>query len=171
MSSLRNQSASGDFFVQIQIIAVGKIKEDYLKRGIEDYAKRLSRHVKITVTEVAEEDINIKPGAEVKAKEALKLEKQLQPRESRYVIALDMRGTELSSEELAQKLESLMLAGKSSISFVIGGALGLDDSITRMADFRLSLSKLTFTHQIARFIVLEQLYRSFKIIKGEPYHY
>ncbi|MHB8842029.1 MAG: 23S rRNA (pseudouridine(1915)-N(3))-methyltransferase RlmH [Candidatus Aquicultor sp.] len=157
--------------MQIQVVAVGKLKEDYLKRGVDDYLKRLLRYVKVTIQEVAEEDINTKPGAEVKAKEALKLQKLLQPRESRYVIALDMRGAELSSEELAQKLESLMVAGKSNISFVIGGALGLDDSLLEKADLRLSLSKLTFTHQVARFIILEQIYRSFKIIKGEPYHY
>ena len=157
--------------MRIRIVAVGKLKEDYLKRGVDDYIKRLLRYVKITVQEVAEEDINTKPGPEVKAREAQKLQKQLQPPESRYMIALDMRGTELSSEELAQKLESLMVAGKSNISLIIGGALGLDDSILRAADLRLSLSKLTFTHQVARFIILEQLYRSFKIIKGEPYHY
>ena len=126
--------------MRIRIVAVGKLKEDYLKRGVDDYIKRLLRYVKITVQEVAEEDINTKPGPEVKAREA-------------------------------QKLESLMVAGKSNISLVIGGALGLDDSILRAADLRLSLSKLTFTHQVARFIILEQLYRSFKIIKGEPYHY
>ncbi len=157
--------------MQIQIVAVGKLKEDYLKRGVDDYLKRLSRQVKVSVQEVSEEDINTKSGAEVKAKEALKLQKLLQPGEARYVVALDMRGAELSSEELAQKLESLMVAGKSNISFVIGGALGLDGSVLERADLRLSLSKLTFTHQVARFIILEQLYRSFKIIKGEPYHY
>ncbi len=157
--------------MQIQVIAVGKIKEDYLKRGIDDYKKRLSKYTGVKIVEVAEEDIAARPDYEVKAKEAQKLLKYLVGRDSWYVVALDRQGIELSSENLAQRIESLMVAGKSSIAFVLGGALGLDDSVVNSADLRLSLSKLTFPHQMARFILLEQLYRSFKIIRGEPYHY
>ncbi|MCL6471271.1 MAG: 23S rRNA (pseudouridine(1915)-N(3))-methyltransferase RlmH [Firmicutes bacterium] len=157
--------------MQIRIIAVGKIKEDYLKQGIDDYKKRLSKYVSVNIQEVAEEKVSVRPNSEVKAKEAQKLQKYMPEPDSWYIVALDRQGIEVSSEELAKRVESLMIAGKSNIVFVIGGALGLDDSIIKAADFRLSLSRLTFPHQIARFIILEQLYRSFKIIRGEPYHY
>lgn len=157
--------------MQIQIIAVGKVKEDYLKRGIDDYKKRLSKYTGVKIIEVTEENIAARPDYEVKAKEARKLLKHLAERDSWYVVALDRRGIEVSSENLAQRIESLMVAGRSNIAFVIGGALGLDDSLVKSADLQLSLSKLTFPHQVARFILLEQLYRSFKIIRGEPYHY
>jgi 23S rRNA (pseudouridine1915-N3)-methyltransferase len=155
--------------VRIKVVAIGKIKEDYLKRGIDDYKNRLSKYAKISIVEVAEEDIALRPESEVKGREAQKLKKHIA--DVQYVIALEREGMELPSIELAQRLESLMIGGKSNIAFMIGGALGLDESLIRSSDFTLSLSKLTFTHQIARFILLEQLYRSFKIIKGEPYHY
>ncbi|HEY3375653.1 MAG TPA: 23S rRNA (pseudouridine(1915)-N(3))-methyltransferase RlmH [Candidatus Aquicultor sp.] len=157
--------------MNIEIVAVGKIKEEYLRKGIDDYLKRLSRYAKLKVIEIADEDISQRMPAEVKAREARKLAKYISPSDSRYVIALDIQGHEATSEELAEKLESLMVAGKSTVTFVIGGALGLDESVLNAADFRLSFSRMTFTHQIARFILLEQVYRSFKIIKGEPYHY
>ncbi|HZD60011.1 MAG TPA: 23S rRNA (pseudouridine(1915)-N(3))-methyltransferase RlmH [Anaerolineae bacterium] len=155
--------------MRIKVVAIGKIKEDYLKRGIDDYKNRLSKYAKISIVEVAEEDIALRPESEVKGREAQKLKKHIA--DVQYVIALEREGMELPSIELAQRLESLMIGGKSNIAFMIGGALGLDESLIRSSDFTLSLSKLTFTHQIARFILLEQLYRSFKIIKGEPYHY
>lgn len=157
--------------MQIHVIAVGKIKEDYLKKAIEDYVKRLSKYTKVNVSEVAEEDISSRPAAEIKAKEAQKLTRYLPERGLWYTIALDRKGVEITSEEFAQRIETLLVEGKSNIAFIIGGALGLDDSITKNADLRLSLSRLTFPHQIARFILFEQLYRAFKIIKGEPYHY
>lgn len=157
--------------MHIQIAAVGKIKEDYLKRAIDDYRARLGKYGKVTISEVADEDISQRPAAEVKAREAQRLLRKITPPESWLVVALDREGIEVSSEELARRLESWMVSGKSNVAFFIGGALGLDESITRTADLKLSLSKLTFTHQIARFILLEQLYRAFKIIRGEPYHY
>ena len=155
--------------MQIKIVAIGKIKEAYLKQGLGDYKNRLSKYARVSVLELPEEDIALRPKSEVKDREAQRLKKHTAG--SQYVIALDREGIELSSVELAQKLESLMIGGKSNIVFVIGGALGLDESVIKAADLNLSLSKFTFTHQIARFVLLEQLYRSFKIIKGEPYHY
>lgn len=159
--------------MRIQIVAVGKIKEDYLKRGIDDFKTRLSRYADVKILEVAEEDINIRPAQEVKAREAQKLQKLLERLQAPewYKIVLDRGGAALSSEELANKIESLMVSGRSNLVFVIGGALGLDVSVVKSADFRLSLSEMTFTHQIARFIILEQIYRAFKIIRGESYHY
>jgi len=155
--------------LQIKIVAIGKIKEDYLKQGINDYKKRLSRYSKVSIIELPEEDIAVRPEFEVKDREAQRIRKHIS--NSQYVIALDRGGTELSSEGFAQKIDSLMTSGQSNIAFVIGGTLGLADPIVRAANLSLSLSKLTFTHQVARFILLEQLYRSFKIIRREPYHY
>jgi 23S rRNA (pseudouridine1915-N3)-methyltransferase len=157
--------------VQIQILAVGKIKEDYLKRGINDYISRISKHAKVTITEVLEEDIASGAPHDIMAKEAKKLLKQISKRDSWYIIALDREGIEISSEQLSKQIEALMVQGKSNIMFVIGGALGIDRSLIDLVDFRLSLSKLTFTHQFARLLLLEQVYRSLKIIRGEPYHY
>ncbi|MEW5705549.1 MAG: 23S rRNA (pseudouridine(1915)-N(3))-methyltransferase RlmH [Actinomycetota bacterium] len=156
--------------MQILVIAIGKIKEDYLKRGIEDYKNRLSKYAKVKIVELAEEDISLGPAHEVKAREAQKILKRLPKSGLWYVIALDRKGTELDSEQLSKKINSLLVSGRSDIAFIIGGALGLDDSVIQAADFSLSLSRLTFPHQVARFILFEQLYRSFKIIKGEPYH-
>lgn len=158
--------------MQIEVIAVGKIKESYLRQGIDEYKKRISKYSKVKIVEVSEEDIRQRPAREVKAREAEKLARHLPEKsDTRFTVVLDREGEELSSEELAAKINSLMVRGKSDLTFVIGGALGLDDSIIKEADYRLSLSRLTFTHQVARFILLEQVYRSFKIIRGEPYHY
>jgi len=158
--------------LRIEIIAVGKIKESYLRQGIEEYKKRISKYAKVKVVEVSEEDIRQRPASEVKAKEAEKLARHLPEKsDTGFTIVLDREGEELSSEDLAEKINGLMVKSKSDLTFVIGGALGLDESITKKAGYRLSLSRLTFTHQLARFILLEQVYRSFKIIRGEPYHY
>lgn len=155
--------------MQVKIIAIGKIKENYLKRAIDDYITRISRYAKVEIMELPEEDIGLRPEAEVKEREAAKIRKSLSG--EWYVIALDREGIEPSSVELARRLEALMIGGKSNIAFIIGGPLGLDDAVLGEADLRLSLSKLTFTHQMARLILLEQVYRSFKILRGEPYHY
>lgn len=156
----------------IQVVAVGKIKESYLRQGIDEYKKRISKYAKVKIVEVSEEDIKQRPASEVKTREAGKLLKHLPEKsDTRFTMVLDREGEELSSEDLAEKINGLMVKGKSDITFVIGGALGLDESVIKKADYRLSLSRLTFTHQIARFILLEQVYRSFKIIRGEPYHY
>ena len=155
--------------MQIKVVVIGKIKERYLREGIDDYKTRLSRFAKIEVVELPEEDIGQLPEREVKEREAAKIRKHLSG--SWFIVALDREGEELSSPGLAHKIEMLMVGGISSIAFVIGGPLGLAEEILKGADMRLSMSKLTYTHQLARLLLLEQVYRSFKIIRGEPYHY
>lgn len=157
--------------MQIQILAVGKIKEDYLKRATNDYAIRISKYAKVTITEVSEEDIASGVPQDVMVREAKKLIRRITQRDSWYIFALDRQGAEISSVQLSKQIESLTIQGKSNVMFVIGGPLGLDRSLIELVDFCLSLSKLTFTHQFARVILLEQIYRALKIIKREPYHY
>jgi 23S rRNA (pseudouridine1915-N3)-methyltransferase len=155
--------------VQIKVVVIGKLKERYLREGIDDYKTRLSRFAKIEIVELPEEDIGQLPESEVKEREAAKIRKHISG--SWFTVALDREGDELSSRGLADKIAMLMVGGTSSIAFIIGGPLGLAEEILRTSDMRLSMSKLTYTHQLARLILLEQVYRSFKIIRGEPYHY
>ena len=136
--------------MEIRIVTVGKIKEKYLNDGIAEYAKRLSRYCKIKNTE------------------AQRLMKQI--REQDYVIALALDGKMLDSVELSEKISRLGVEGKSSIAFVIGGSLGLGEEVLRRADYKLSFSKMTFPHQLMQMILLEQIYRSYRIINHEPYH-
>ncbi|MBI4733518.1 MAG: 23S rRNA (pseudouridine(1915)-N(3))-methyltransferase RlmH [Rubrobacteridae bacterium] len=157
--------------MQIKILAIGKIKEDYLKRGIGHYISRISKFARISVIEIPEEDISSAPPNLVMAGEAKKIIKQLPRQDSWYTIVLDRKGEEFSSEQMAARIDSLMVQGKSKIVFIIGGALGLDRSVIEASDLRISLSQLTFTHQMARFILSEQIYRALKIINREPYHY
>lgn len=158
--------------MNIKIIGVGKIKEKYLKEGIKEYLKRLQPVAKIEIIEVADEKepANSSPAEEkiVKEKEEERIKKHLKP--GSFLIALAIEGKELSSEGFAQKLKNLALEGKSDITFVIGGSLGLSKGILDKADFLLSFSKMTFPHQLMRLILLEQIYRAFKIIRGETYH-
>ncbi len=158
--------------MQIQIAAVGKIKEHYLKDAIEEYSKRLSRYCSLEITEVSDEKAaeNLSPAEEeaVREREGERLLKQI--RDDAYVITLDLQGKQLSSEQLAAQMEDLVLRGESRITFVIGGSLGLGKNVKKRSDYALSFSKMTFPHQLMRVILLEQVYRSFKIRKGEPYH-
>ncbi|MFZ5944973.1 MAG: 23S rRNA (pseudouridine(1915)-N(3))-methyltransferase RlmH [Bacillota bacterium] len=158
--------------MNIKIIAVGKLKEKYLKEGIVEYLKRLQSYAKVEIIEVADEKepANASPVDEdiVKEKEAERISKHI--KQDTYLICLAIDGKQLSSEELAGKLDKLALEGKSDITMVIGGSLGLSQSVISRADFKLSFSKMTFPHQLMRLILLEQLYRAFRIIKGEPYH-
>lgn len=158
--------------MQITILTVGKLKEKYLKDGIGEYLKRLQSYAKVEVIEVADEKepYNPSPADEllVKAKECERIKAKL--KEGTFLIALAIDGEELSSPALAQKIEKLTVQGHSHITFLIGGSLGLDQSLLDMADYKLSFSKLTFPHQLMRLILLEQIYRSFRIIKNEPYH-
>ena len=158
--------------MKINIVAVGKIKEKFLRAGIDEFLKRLSRYAKVKVIEVAGEKIPVNPGeAEleaIKKREADRIQKYLAG--NSVVVALAIQGEQMSSEELSQWLEGMMVEGKSAITLVIGGAVGLHKSILGSADYLLSFSKLTFTHQMIRLILLEQLYRAFRIIRGEPYH-
>lgn len=158
--------------LNIHIICVGKIKEKYLREGLEEYRKRLSAYAKIEVREVdderAPENLSEKEAEQIKRKEGERILSAL-PKSS-YVIALAIEGKMLSSEHLAEHIEELGVLGKSDISFVIGGSLGLSDTVLSEADMKLSFSKMTFPHQLMRLILTEQIYRAFRIIKGQPYH-
>ncbi|MGI6226117.1 MAG: 23S rRNA (pseudouridine(1915)-N(3))-methyltransferase RlmH [Peptococcales bacterium] len=158
--------------MNIKIIAVGKLKEKFLKDGIGEYLKRLKSYAKVEITEVAEEKepTNSSPTDEiiVKDKEGERILEKIKP--GGYLIALAIDGKQLSSEELAEKLEQLALEGKSDITLVIGGSLGLSDEVLKKAHFQLSFSRMTFPHQLMRLILVEQIYRAFKINKGEKYH-
>ena len=153
------------------MIGVGKLKEKYFVMAVEEYGKRLSRYCRLELMETADEKTpdGASPAEEerIKPLEGDRILKAV--REEDYVIALAIQGEALSSEELAQRLQELSIRGR-RIVFIIGGSLGLHDSVLARADMRLSFSKMTFPHQLMRVVLLEQIYRSFRIIKGEPYH-
>ncbi|SDL13653.1 23S rRNA (pseudouridine(1915)-N(3))-methyltransferase RlmH [Natronincola ferrireducens] len=158
--------------MNINIITVGKLKEKYLKQGIDEYSKRLSRYCKLNVIEVpdekAPENLSDAEMEMIKAKEGENIGRYL--KEGMYVIALEIGGKMLSSEGLADKLKDLGLKGNSNITFIIGGSLGISKEILKKCDYKLSFSPMTFPHQLMRLILLEQIYRGFRIIRNEPYH-
>ncbi len=158
--------------MKITIITVGKIKEKYLKDAISEYSKRLSRYCKMEIVEVADEktpdNASETMEKQIRKKEGERIEKYI--REGAYVIALAIDGKMLSSEELSEKMDSLGVQGISHIIYVIGGSIGLDENILKRADLLLSFSKMTFPHQLMRVILLEQIYRGYKILSNEPYH-
>jgi len=158
--------------VNIDIICVGKLKEQYLRDAVQEYTKRLSRYCKIHIVEVKDEMAPANPSfgdeERILLAEGDRVAKKI--REGAYVIALDIKGEQVSSEALAQRLQERMLQGSSHFIFIIGGSLGLHASILEASDWRLSFSKMTFPHQLMRVILCEQLYRSFTILKGEKYH-
>ena len=147
--------------MKINLIVVGKLKEKFLIDGVNEYLKRIKIFSKIDVQEISECRTIDEEGKKLLAKV---------PKNS-FLIVLDVSGVELTSEKFAEKISELNLRGISEITFIIGGAFGLSDEVKNFADFRLSLSKMTFTHQMARLIIVEQIYRAFKINRGEPYHY
>ncbi|HWI51624.1 MAG TPA: 23S rRNA (pseudouridine(1915)-N(3))-methyltransferase RlmH [Symbiobacteriaceae bacterium] len=158
--------------MRIKIILVGRIKEKYLLAGIEEYLKRLVPLAKVEIIYLADEAIPEGASAaqenQVKAKEGDRILAQID--QGQYVVALDLRGQTLSSEELAAFLAERSLRGQSSLAFVIGGSLGLAPQVLQRADYKLSLGKMTFLHQMVPLLLLEQVYRGFKINRGEPYH-
>ena len=158
--------------MRITLITVGKIKEKYLRDAIAEYSKRLSRYCKLEIIEVADEKTpdQASEAAEenIRNKEGERILKHI--RDDMYVITLEIGGKMLSSEEFADKINSLGVQGKSSIAFVIGGSIGLGKEVLRRSDYALSFSKITFPHQLMRVILLEQVYRGYRIINGEPYH-
>lgn len=158
--------------MNISIIAVGKLKEKYLKQGIDEYIKRLSAYAKVEIIEVADEkapeQLSDAEMMQIKQKEGERILAKIA--QDTYVIALAIEGKMWSSEQLASELDKLATYGKSKIAFVIGGSLGLSDEVLKRADEKLSFSKMTFPHQLMRLILLEQVYRSFRINRGEPYH-
>jgi len=156
----------------IAILAVGRLKEKYLTVGVGEYLKRVSPYAKVALCEVEDEGIPDNPSPDarrkVREKEGARLLNRLRP--GTFLVALDKNGESRSSEEMAALLDELALAGRNDLTFVIGGSFGLSPEIVRRADLRLSFSQLTFPHQLFRLILLEQLYRWFKISRGEPYH-
>ena len=159
--------------MKITIACVGKLKEKYLTAGVEEYAKRLQPFCKLEITSTSEEKMPQDPSdaekEQVLAKETERLLKLIP--EHSYVFLLDLQGQELTSPGLAAKMDGLALRGESHLTFVIGGAFGYTDELRRRADFRWSFSKLTFTHQMIRLLLVEQIYRAFKISHGEKYHW
>lgn len=158
--------------MNIRIVAVGKIKERYIQEGIKEFSKRLSRYCSLDIIEVdderAPENLSEKEMEIVKNKEGERILSKI-PQNS-FIISLEIRGKQLSSEDLSKKIEDLMIDGVNDITFVIGGSLGLSREISSRSDYKLSFSKMTFPHQLMRLILLEQVYRGFRIMKNEPYH-
>ena len=158
--------------MNITIICVGKIKEKYLKSAIDEYVKRLSRYCKLSVVELADEktpdNASEKEELLIKEKEGESILKNI--KDNMFVIALDLKGNMLSSEELSNYIKDLGIRGESNIAFVIGGSLGISKAVLERANYKLCFSKMTFPHQLFRVMLLEQVYRGFRIISGEPYH-
>lgn len=158
--------------MNISIVTVGKLKEKYLKQGIEEYTKRLGPFAKIDVIEVpdekAPENLSETEMIQVKKAEGDRILSKISP--DAHVIALAINGKMKTSEQLARDLDQLATYGKSKIAFVIGGSLGLSNEVIQRANDTLSFSKMTFPHQLMRLILVEQVYRAFKINRGEPYH-
>ena len=158
--------------MKISIICVGKIKEKFYRMALDEYSKRLSRYCKLEILEVADEKTPDNASDHevelIKDKEGERILKNI--RRDATVIALAIDGKMLSSEQLADKIRQLGVMGESHIQFIIGGSLGLSDRVLEAADMLLSFSKMTFPHQLMRVILLEQIYRSYRIIYGEPYH-
>ena len=158
--------------MKIKIYAIGKIKEQYLKDGIKEYVERIRPYSQIEIVEVSDEPIvnnpsdgDIKKAIDIEGKRVLKLLK-----DSEYLISLDLGQKELKSEQFADFLEKKFVLGGSNVSFVIGGSYGLCDELKKRANDTLSLSQMTFLHQMTRLILLEQIYRAFKINRNETYH-
>jgi 23S rRNA (pseudouridine1915-N3)-methyltransferase len=158
--------------VNISIVTVGKLKEKYLKQGIEEYLKRLTAYAKVDVIEVADEKapevLSELEMVQVKQKEGERILAKIS--HDTYVMALAIQGKLGSSEELADSLDKLATYGKSKIAFVIGGSLGLSEEVIKRSNEQLSFSRMTFPHQLMRLILVEQIYRAFRINRGEPYH-
>lgn len=159
--------------MKITIVTAGKIKEKYLTAGINEFLKRLGPFATVKIVEINEEKMKDNP-SEAEKQQTLQQEGQRllrQVPEGSYLFVLDVYGQQLSSEKLAAKLDSLALQGHSNITFLIGGAFGLSEEVRQAADFRLSFSPMTFTHQMIRLLLVEQIYRCFKINRGEKYHW
>ena len=158
--------------MRITLVAVGKIKEKYLRDAVAEYVKRLGKYCKLEIIEVADEKTQERASETeemaVRSKEGERILKHV--KEDAYVITLEIQGKQISSEELADKIEELGVQGKSHVVFIIGGSIGLGMEVIKRSDYALSFSRMTFPHQLMRVILLEQIYRGFRIINGEPYH-
>ena len=158
--------------MNIKIIAIGKLKEKYWQEAVKEYSKRLGAYCSLEIIELRESLLRANASAadEEAVKRAEGEEILNRIRKTDYVITLEIKGKSLTSEALSEKIEQLGIDGHSDIAFVIGGSLGLSPQVSKRADFKLSFSAMTFPHQMMRVILLEQIYRSFKIQRGEPYH-
>ncbi len=158
--------------MKITVIAVGRVKEKFYREALAEYAKRLGRYCKLEIVEVEDEKTPDRAGAAVeqliRKKEAERILKHI--REDACVITLEILGKEYDSEQFASELERMAIQGISHIQFIIGGSLGLHEEIKKKADQAVSFSKMTFPHQLMRVILLEQIYRGYRIIHREPYH-
>lgn len=158
--------------MKITIISVGKLKEKYLKAGISEYSKRLKSYTKLDIIEVNDEpaakNLSQKDIEQVKEIEGKKILNKIPDRTE--VIALDLKGKELTSEKFAKYINDTTIYGKSHIVYIIGGSNGLSSEVLERSDLRISFGKLTYPHQLMRLILIEQIYRSFKILNNEPYH-
>lgn len=158
--------------MKITVITVGKIKEKYLEDAIAEYSKRLSRYCKLEIIQVADEKTPDRASevveTQIKDKEGERILSHI--KDTAYVVALAIEGKMISSEELAELIDGLGVRGESHIQFVIGGSLGLSKKVLERADYKLSFSRMTFPHQLMRVILLEQIYRSYRIVNGDPYH-
>ena len=159
--------------LNISIICVGKLKETYLKDALAEYSKRLQKYCNLTITELQDEKLPNKLNdsiiQEIKAKECNKMIQNI--KKDSYVFCLDLKGKQFSSEEFSHKLNDIALNENSHITFIIGGTLGLNEEILKIANEKICFSKMTFPHQLIRVFLLEQLFRAFKISKGETYHW
>lgn len=158
--------------MNISIVTIGKLKEKYLKQGIDEYLKRLTLYAKLEIIELpdekAPENLSEMEMEQVKQKEGERILSKIS--DDTHVIALAIQGKMKSSEDLAADLDRLATYGKSKVAFIIGGSLGLSNEVMKRANDTLSFSKMTFPHQLMRLILLEQVYRAFRINRGEPYH-
>lgn len=158
--------------MEIKIITVGKLKEKYLKLGIEEYTKRLKKYTKVTLIEVpdekAPETLSEKEMEQVKEKEGERILSHIQDKD--YVFALAILGKNYDSVGFAKQIQQLQVHGKSTLTFVIGGSLGLSDSVMKRANEAISFGAFTYPHQLMKLILVEQIYRSFRINNNEPYH-
>ncbi|SMC26313.1 23S rRNA (pseudouridine1915-N3)-methyltransferase [Clostridium acidisoli DSM 12555] len=158
--------------MNITVITVGKIKEKFLRDAIDEYSKRLSRYCKLNIIEVQDEktpdNASEKDEQIIKEKEGLGILKYV--KDNMYVVALDLKGKMLSSEELSSFIKDLEVRGDSNLCFIIGGSIGISSPVLNRANYKLCFSKMTFPHQLMRVILLEQVYRGYRIMKGEPYH-
>ncbi|SHE86565.1 23S rRNA (pseudouridine(1915)-N(3))-methyltransferase RlmH [Clostridium fallax] len=158
--------------MNITVITVGKLKEKYLKQAIYEYSKRLSRYCKLDIIELSDEktpdNASEKEELQIKEKEGNLILSKI--KDTMYVVAMDLKGKQITSEEFASFIDNCGVTGNSNIAFIIGGSLGLSEQVLNRANYKLCFSKMTFPHQLFRVMLLEQIYRGFRIIKGEPYH-
>ena len=157
--------------MKVTLICVGKVKEKFYRDAIKEYEKRLGAYIKLNTIEISDEKVKVENDSEI----ALAMEKEgnnilSKIKDNQYVITLEILGKNLSSEEFASKIDNLMLTGKSDVTLVIGGSYGLSDSVKKRSDFALSFSRMTFPHQMMRVVLLEQVYRAYRIIIGASYH-